>query len=317
MCILATRAPTSYLTIPALEELDNLTSLFDSASSSACRPASDLLVRIFSSFLFFVFWCQRSKCYVLQNSVQTLRQQAHEVIGSPHTRYYHEDEDTFTPTELDRLNGKTYLFADDHSLLSSSSSLASSSSTNLSAVCRSRATSVTMSDSAETHPPAFYMTDHLHPTLAQDLEEFRMRSSTTTTTSFSPMTFHDPISSSSSDHSPPSPPPPPSSSSQTTRHTTTIPETSKLVLQPILMTVPSSPPPPHMHFFHQPYHHGMSSYGSGFGGGYTGHYGAVPNIVLDPVWHGLAEQLGFWTLKPSFFFKKGEAGGSLQKPWLF
>ena len=44
MCILVTRAPTSHLTTPALEELDNLTSLFDSASS--CRPSSDLLVRI-------------------------------------------------------------------------------------------------------------------------------------------------------------------------------------------------------------------------------------------------------------------------------
>ena len=44
MCNLVTRAPTSHLTTPALQELDKLTSLFDSASS--CRPASDLLVRI-------------------------------------------------------------------------------------------------------------------------------------------------------------------------------------------------------------------------------------------------------------------------------
>jgi len=83
MCILVTRAPTSHLTTLALEELDNLTSLFDSASS--CQPASDLL-----------------------SSIQTLRRQAHEVIG-PHTRYYHNDNNTFTPAELDRLNGKTYL----------------------------------------------------------------------------------------------------------------------------------------------------------------------------------------------------------------
>ena len=49
MSILVTRAPTSHLTTPALEELDNLTSLFDAASS--CQPASDLLVRIVSPSL--------------------------------------------------------------------------------------------------------------------------------------------------------------------------------------------------------------------------------------------------------------------------
>ncbi|KAF8167169.1 fungal-specific transcription factor domain-containing protein [Crassisporium funariophilum] len=47
LCLLVTRAPTSHLTTPALEELDNLISLFDSASAS-CQPASDLLVNLHS-----------------------------------------------------------------------------------------------------------------------------------------------------------------------------------------------------------------------------------------------------------------------------
>ena len=53
-----------------------------------------------------------------------------------------------------------------------------------------------------------------------------------------------------------------------------------------------------MHFFHQSYHepvieHRRMGYGSGFGGGYGGVFGAIPSIILDPEWHGLAEQLGF------------------------
>ena len=58
-----------------------------------------------------------------------------------------------------------------------------------------------------------------------------------------------------------------------------------------------------MHFFHQPYHvepvieQRRIGYGSGFGGGYGGVFGAIPTIILDPEWHGLAEQLGFWRKK--------------------
>lgn len=272
MCILVTRAPTTHLTTPALEDLDNLTSLFDSASST-CQPALDLL-----------------------RFVQTLRQQAHEVIG---TRYYHHtNEDSFTLADLDRLNGKTSLFADDHhdhhSLLATSSS---SSSTNLPISSRSRATSATISDSAETYLPLFHTIDNLHPTLAQDLQEFGIRSSTTTS-SISSMTFHDlhrdRTSSSSNDHSPPPP--------QVVRPTPSPPQVPKLFLQSRLDPPPLPLPPPssQMPFFHQPYHvvetlieSRRMTYGSGFGGGYGGNFGHMQSIVLDPVWHGLAEQLGF------------------------
>ena len=277
MCILVTRAPTSHLTTPALEELDNLISLFDSASSSSCRPASDLLVRITSA--------SSLSCliYTLQSSVQTLCRQAHEVIGPPQTHYYHHNDDnTFSPAELDRLNGKTYLFADDHSLLSSSP-------TNL-PIPRSRATSVTISDSAETHLSTFHTTDDLHPTLAQDLEEFEIRSSAP---SVSPLSFYDlnDPASSGSDHSPPPAPPPPVP--QVVRQTPL--EAPKLFLQPIHSRID-----PQMHFFHQPYHEPVIEqrrtlpYGSGFGGGFHGGtFMAMPSIGLDPIWHGFAEQLGF------------------------
>ena len=263
MCILVTRAPTSHLTTPALEELDNLTSLFDFASSS-CQSASDLLVRHCSlSF-------PAISNVTLQSSIQNLHREAHKVIGPSLTRYYHHNDDnTLTPAELDRLNGKTYLFAEDHSLLSSSSI----------ALPISRATSVTISDT-ETHPPTFYTTDKLHPALAQDLEEFRIHSSATP---ISPMTFHD-LNHPTSDRS--SPP-------QIARHTP--PEVPKLFLQPIQSRID-----PHMHFFHQPYHvepliesRRMMTYGSSFGGGFGGNFGPIPTIVLDPAWHSLAEQLGF------------------------
>ena len=88
------------------------------------------------------------------------------------------------------------------------------------------------------------------------------------------MTFHD-LNDRSGDHSPP------------LRHTP-----PKLFLQPVLQ----SRIEPQMHFFHQPYHvesvieSRRMTYGSGFGGGLGGNFGP---IVLDPTWHGLAEQLGF------------------------
>ena len=140
-----------------------------------------------------------------------------------------------------------------------------------------------MSDSAETHPAAFYTTDNLHPTLAQDLEEFEIRSSAPSAS----MTFHDLNDPTGSDYSPPPQPPP-----QVARQTPL--EAPKLFLQPVHSRVD-----PQMHFFHQPYHvepvieQRRMSYGSGFGGGYGGAFTAMPNIVLDPAWHSLAEQLGF------------------------
>ena len=97
------------------------------------------------------------------------------------------------------------------------------------------------------------------------------------------MTFHD-LNHPTSDRS--SPP-------QIARHTP--PEVPKLFLQPIQSWID-----PHMHFFHQPYHvepliesQRMMTYGSGFGGGFEENFGPIPIIVLDPAWHGLAEQLEF------------------------
>lgn len=223
----------------------------------------------------FLYFLYQPLIQILQSFVRTLRQQAHDVIGPPpHTRYYHRgNEDAFTPAELDRLNGKTFLFVDDHSLLPSTS-------TNHAI---SRATSVTISDIAEAHPSTFHTTDNLHPTLAHDLREFGIRNSETFV---SPMTFHDLNDrASSDDHSDYSPPP------QVVRHTP--PEVPKLFFQPMQPRID-----PQMHFFHQPYHvepvieSRRIAYGSGFGGYHAG-FGAMPTIVLDPVWHGFAEQLGF------------------------
>jgi len=113
------------------------------------------------------------------------------------------------------------------------------------------------------------------------------------------MTFHDLHDRvNASDHDDHSPPPPP----QVVRHTHTPPaEVSKFFLQPIQPRTE-----PHMHFFHQPYHveppviesrrMSFGGGGGGFGGASFiggGGFGVIPTIVLDPVWHGLAEQLGF------------------------
>ena len=141
---------------------------------------------------------------------------------------------------------------------------------------------MTISDDTETHPSTFYTIDNLHSTLAQDLEEFKIRSSAT---SVFPMTFRDLNDSSSAE---PSPPP------QVVRQTPPAAEAPKLFLQPVQSRID-----PQMHFFHQPYHvepvieQRRMVYGSGFGGGYGGIFGAIPSIILDPEWHGLAEQLGF------------------------
>ena len=142
---------------------------------------------------------------------------------------------------------------------------------------------MTISDDAETHSSTLYTTHNLHPTLAHDLEEFEIRSSATSVYS---KTFHD-LNESSSTTERYSPPPP-----QVVRQTP--PEAPKLFLQPIQPRID-----PQMHFFHQPYQiepvieHRRMGYGSGFGGGYGGVFGAIPAIILEPEWHGFAEQLGF------------------------
>ena len=141
---------------------------------------------------------------------------------------------------------------------------------------------MTISDDAEAHASTMYTINNLHPTLSQDLEEFEIRSSATSVHS---MTYHDLNDSGSTEHY--SPPPPP----QVVRQTP--PEPTKLFLQPIQPRID-----PQMHFFHQPYHEPVidqrrMGYGSGFGGGFGGAFGTIPTFILDPEWHGLAEQLGF------------------------
>ncbi|CAA7265102.1 unnamed protein product [Cyclocybe aegerita] len=189
MCLLVTRSPTSHLTTPAMEELDNVTSLFDAASSS-CRSAAKILP-----------------------SIQVLRRKAHESVGPPHTaRFYHHPhhdnlsgsmgvssgDSGITIADLDRLNGKTHLFSDMHSSSGMSNaptpmSMIASTSTSATSTAptddRSRATSHTDTHtqhghnihSGHQHQPPMAMVptadDNLHPTLAQDVREFTVRSS--------------------------------------------------------------------------------------------------------------------------------------------
>ncbi|KAF8195055.1 fungal-specific transcription factor domain-containing protein [Pholiota molesta] len=163
MCLLVTRAPTSHLTSAALDELENLTSLFDSSSSS-CRSAAKFLT-----------------------SVQNLQRKAHEATGLPPNRFHmyaDESSSNISLPELDRLNGKTHIFYPDQRLSSStagfSSGAASSSASTLHDASRSRATSVTISDIAEGSgsnaltSPLFHSTDNLHATLVQDLRDFSL-----------------------------------------------------------------------------------------------------------------------------------------------
>lgn len=53
MCLLVTRAPTSHLTSAALDELENLTSLFDSSSASS-RSADKFLVRTLNKHSLYI-----------------------------------------------------------------------------------------------------------------------------------------------------------------------------------------------------------------------------------------------------------------------
>ncbi|KDR86029.1 hypothetical protein GALMADRAFT_235239 [Galerina marginata CBS 339.88] len=310
MCLFVTRAPTSHMTTAALEELDNLTSLFDSSASS-CRPASKLLT-----------------------SLQTLRRKAQEVIGLPHTRFHQHYPDpssastsastssslttpTLTTTELDRLNGKTYLHRDSEH--PASTSAASSTS----AEDRSRATSVTISDIAESHLPPFQSqsSENMHPTLARDVKEFGLRSLVSTgppSMSFfdypsDPMPVPMPVSSTSSmashhhhhqhQHQHQRPHPPHLESFRDRE--SPAPETARLLLQPFHL------PPRIESLHHSPYfqptlhtHHPSDpwmdprrmGFGSGFAPGFQSGFGggfAASPITLDPGWSSLVEQLGF------------------------
>ncbi|KAF8956467.1 hypothetical protein BDZ97DRAFT_1925478 [Flammula alnicola] len=297
LCLFVTRAPTSQVTSAALEELDNLTSLFDSSSPS-CRSAAKLLT-----------------------SVQNLRRKAHEAIGLPHTRFHHYNEGTSTVTvgELDRLNGRTHLFAFDEHGSSSSTSGTASSSASTTHETRSRATSVTISDIAEGHPPMFHNTDNLHPTLAQDLREFGLRSvSSYSAPSMSFFDYPSDTSSSSSLMTMPAPmsmsPPLP----QPVRETP--PEPARLLLPPYQPPTRTEPPPPPMQYFHQAlqqeplpffeprrstFSHSIGSnssssasmifpsgFQSGFPSGWGTGFGPSP-IILDSSWNSFVEQLGF------------------------
>ncbi|KIM38235.1 hypothetical protein M413DRAFT_248465 [Hebeloma cylindrosporum] len=253
MCLLVTRAPTTHLTASATEELDNITSLFDSSASS-CRSTAKLL-----------------------SSVQNLRRKAHEVLGLPHHRFHHshhhDENPTITLTELDRLNGKTHLLVNEAGYTSSSNPSMSTSAGGGALDPRSRATSVTISDITDGHPPPpppaapfhLVLSEEMHPTLAQDVRDFSVRSnnnsshytSTSSTmgsasgsrSSAPPsiaraMSFYDypsehamdldaqttplalpPHRSSSSRTSPPPPPPPPPAQTTPTMTTTTHRET--------------------------------------------------------------------------------------------
>ncbi|KJA19220.1 hypothetical protein HYPSUDRAFT_44475 [Hypholoma sublateritium FD-334 SS-4] len=163
LCQLVTRAPTSHFTSAGLDELDNLTSLFDSAAST-CYASSTLLA-----------------------TVQNLRQKAHDATAPPPRRfqlYSEESGYSITVAELDRLNGKTTLISEHRTSSSTSlsgSNVFSSSVSTSHDTSRSRATSVTISDVAEgSHsyytPPTslFHIVDKLHATLAHDLREFSL-----------------------------------------------------------------------------------------------------------------------------------------------
>jgi hypothetical protein len=108
-----------------------------------------------------------------------MRRKAHETLGLPHTRFYryHEENPAISLTELDRLNGKTHLFMKNepgYGTPLTSMSVGGTLDT------RSRATSVTISDTTDghVHPPAPFhilLPDEMHPTLAQDYREFSVR----------------------------------------------------------------------------------------------------------------------------------------------
>ncbi|KAF9449972.1 hypothetical protein P691DRAFT_811321 [Macrolepiota fuliginosa MF-IS2] len=81
MCLFITRTPGSHLTEPALNELSLLVELFDEAVSM-CQAANDLI-----------------------GDLRSLRRYARASAG----RSYDNEGDPISPSDLDRLSGKTYL----------------------------------------------------------------------------------------------------------------------------------------------------------------------------------------------------------------
>ncbi|PPQ69993.1 hypothetical protein CVT26_013281 [Gymnopilus dilepis] len=292
LCLLVCKAPSSSLSTAALEELDNLNSLYDVASSS-CRPAARLL-----------------------GPVQTLRRKAHGASGLPHIRLYHQHDTSsssssqingITTAELDRLNGKT-TFLSDHP---SSSYASGSTSTSTSSIdARSRATSVTISESAEgsyfPQSPVFHSDENLHQSLAKDLQDFAA---------------HRPLSSSFYDE--------PSIATPQRTRTPQISLPSQIPIagpsrepqevhdptrlfphhQPSLFHVPprveSLPQLQGQYFYpalqtqlHEPFVDPRRTvFGSGFQpsfqSGFSGGFAAASSISLDPSWSPFVEQLGF------------------------
>lgn len=290
MCLLVTRAPTTHLTTSATEELDNITSLFDSSASS-CRSTAKLLVGAFISREFKQLKNRSQSC------VQNLRRKAHEVLGLPHSRFHHhhDENSTITITELDRLNGKTHLFVNEPGYGNPSTSTSAGGALD----SRSRATSVTISDITDGHPPVpFHMllTDEMHPTLAQDVRDFSIRSNSShyttsamasTSASTPPsisraMSFYDYPSEHTMDMDtlstplgPTRTPPPPSTSPPTHRETPEyIPHPRPSFHRHSSGPNPRIEPPPQMQYFNSSVHHdslGFLSVGSSGGGGNGDH----------------------------------------------
>ena len=108
---------------------------------------------------------------------------------------YGYSEGHITQTELDRLSGKTHLFSETGSASPSHSDPSSSSSRGKYSTNRSRSTSVTLSDMPMEHTPlpsstsggstSHNLSDHLHPVLIQDLQDFATRSHVPSITSLS------------------------------------------------------------------------------------------------------------------------------------
>ncbi|KIY72318.1 hypothetical protein CYLTODRAFT_440727 [Cylindrobasidium torrendii FP15055 ss-10] len=82
MCLLVTRAPTSKMARPSLQELDTVAKTFEDAAET-CKPAANIL-----------------------STIQTLRRKAHEAMDPLMAQTTAED---ISGAELDRLGGKTHL----------------------------------------------------------------------------------------------------------------------------------------------------------------------------------------------------------------
>ena len=106
MCLLITRAPTSNMAPSALAELDLLLQLFEDAAPFS-KPIAKFLVRRLSTNV--VSWVT-SRMSVVQESVAKLHRKAHESVGQIPPSFA---TTTLTPSELDRLGGKTHLLDAD------------------------------------------------------------------------------------------------------------------------------------------------------------------------------------------------------------